>query len=558
MSSKQKIKNWFGNMPIQKKLIAVLIGFVLIPTTIITLSFYITAENIIKKDERVSTENTLKQVTNNLDTKIERLTNVIYQISVDEEIQKNIEKLNNNNLRGMEKIKTEQGVKDRVIKLGVQINEIREVKIETLRQDRVIVKSALQEYTDVFPYGRIEEKKGANVWDEVLEGEVIPIYKELNNLEYQNPIGVMAVYVDKAYFYDILDDFEMQGVGMCYLLNEDGNEINGIQIPIENNKRYIYPLTNNDWSLLCIQNIDKINLDLVLIRWLAIGLFLVLVVLMVIISIAMSRTISKPIIDLEYSMKEFSRGNFDMTISAKYNDEIGNLRRCYNQMILDMGRLVERNLQEEKLKQEAQIKMLQMQINPHFFYNTLDTIHWLAQMHGENEIVEVSQAFGKLMRFSLEKNEIIPFEKELDAIDNYMKIQFYRFGNQLSLDEKVEEDLYYEYIPKHIILPIVENAIEHGFSGMEDEKKLIIRGKINYGQIIVDVFDNGCGMNKEQIEDILYRKNMSKEKHMSIGLANVQQRLALLYGEKAGVKINSKKDMGTVVSVFLPLNRRGE
>ena len=322
MSSKQKIKNWFGNMPIQKKLIAVLIGFVLIPTTIITLSFYITAENIIKKDERVSTENTLKQVTNNLDAKIERLTNVIYQISVDEEIQKNIEKLNNNNLRGMEKIKTEQGVKDRVIKLGVQINEIREVKIETLRQDRVIVKSALQEYTDVFPYGRIEEKKGANVWDEVLEGEVIPIYKELNNLEYQNPIGVMAVYVDKAYFYDILDDFEMQGVGMCYLLNEDGNEINGIQIPIENNKRYIYPLTNNDWSLLCIQNIDKINLDLVLIRWLAIGLFLVLVVLMVIISIAMSRTISKPIIDLEYSMKEFSRGNFDMTISAKYNDEI--------------------------------------------------------------------------------------------------------------------------------------------------------------------------------------------------------------------------------------------
>ena len=81
MSSKQKIKNWFGNMPIQKKLIAVLIGFVLIPTTIITLSFYSTAENIIKKDERVSTENTLKQVTNNLDAKIDRLTNVIYQIS---------------------------------------------------------------------------------------------------------------------------------------------------------------------------------------------------------------------------------------------------------------------------------------------------------------------------------------------------------------------------------------------------------------------------------------------------------------------------------------------
>ena len=159
MSSKQKIKNWVGNMPIQKKLIAVLIGFVLIPTTIITLSFYITAENIIKKDERVSTENTLKQVTNNLDAKIDRLTNVIYQISVDEEIQKNIEKLNNNSLRGVEKIKIEQGVKDRVIKLGVQINEISEVKIETLRQDRVIVKSALQEYTDVFPYGRIEEKK---------------------------------------------------------------------------------------------------------------------------------------------------------------------------------------------------------------------------------------------------------------------------------------------------------------------------------------------------------------------------------------------------------------
>lgn len=558
MSIKKRIINRFGNMSIQKKLIAVLIGSVLIPTTVITLLFYVTAENIIKKDERVFIENTLTQVINNLDAKIERLENVIYQISVDEEIQTGLKKMNKNNLSESERIKTIQILKDRVVKLGVQIKEIREVKIETIEKERVVVKSILKDYADSFPYEKIEEKMGGNVWGNVLEGEVVSIYKEINSLENQNPIGVMAIYIDKEYFYDILNGFEMQDLGMCYLLDKNESEINGTKISEENNKSYLYPLTNHEWFLLCIQNIDKGNVDLILIRWMAVGVSVILGILVVLISIAISRAISDPIVDLENSMLKFSKGNFDMTISAKYNDEIGNLRKCFNQMMADMGRLMERNMREEKLKQEAQIKMLQMQINPHFFYNTLDTIHWLAQIHRVDEIVEVSQAFGKLMRFSLEKSEIIPFEKELDAIDNYMRIQFYRFGDQLSLEENIEEDLYYEYIPKHIILPIVENAVEHGFSGIEGEKKLMIRGKMKNGRITVDVFDNGCGIDKEEIVMILSGEKNSKEGHMSIGLVNVQQRLQLLYDEKAGIRIRSKKNVGTVVSVTLPLDGKKE
>lgn len=551
-----KMKNCFGNMPVQRKLLVSSVGLTLFPTIVLTVVFYLYAQNIIIQNERMFTENTLTQMTNNLNGQMERVKNVLYEISIDDDIQNTIEKLQKSEYSQDERNYLKKEIIDRIIRYNSQIKEIYEIRLILNDSEEVIVKSDIRRYANEIPLEQIEVQKGANVWGSVLENEVIPVYKMINSLSSMKPIGFLCAYIEKDYFYRILNDCENEGFGRYHLVDDQNRSLeDGQLIAAEKNteKEYINKLEHGNWSLLCIQNLYQKSTDLILIQRLAVGLFIGLSILLSRISLLLSKTISKPIVELEESMRECSKGNFKVSVTAKYNDEIGKLRRRFNKMTVDTHDLLERIRMEEKLKQEAQVKALQMQINPHFFYNTIDTIHWLAQLHGEEDISNVAQAFGKLMRFSLDKNELIPFEKELDAIGNYMTIQSYRYGESLILDERIEEDVLYEFVPKHLLMPLIENAVEHGFYGKEDKKQIILSGEIKDERIILEVFDNGCGMDNSRIQEVLNEQPTAKGKHMSIGLSNVKKRLQLLYGEKASLQICSKVSEGTTVTITLPV-----
>lgn len=246
------------------------------------------------------------------------------------------------------------------------------------------------------------------------------------------------------------------------------------------------------------------------------------------------------------------KGDFTVQVSVLYNDEIGILRRNFNRLVNDINHLVSDIYNEKMLKQQAQLRMLQMQINPHFLYNTLDTINWLAQSHGAEDVAEVSRSLGYLMHFSLADQELISLEEEMDAVEHYMLIQRYRHGEQLKVEIEVEEEALYEKVPRHIILPLIENAIEHGLKNKIGEKQIQITGEVQQDVVIMHVSDNGVGMAPEEIERALDGSGQKKKRHMSIGLNNVNRRIVLRYGEAYALQIHSVVGEGTTVEVRIP------
>lgn len=569
----KKWKTVIGNMSIRRKLIITTISLILIPTSIMTILFNIYARKMIDRNEDTYQKESLNQMVINLDNKISLLENVLMDISTDSIIQSNLETLNTELLSDYEKSTIIREMKDQIIYQAIKINEIQSVYLYADHGAPIRVSKELTIYTEEVPMDQIRNAKGGNVWGKQITEGILPIYKQVNSLKGQNQIGVMGVYLSDDYLYQIFDEIKENNGVECYLVDSEWNSIEDpnnnewkkkrigesekgyFDLLDRNEKVYYQKLTNNDWTLLYKTDRNSMSIEVVTLHNLTILLFMILTGMLIFVCIILSDSLAKPIIELTSYMNQFSKGNFEISVTAKYNDEIGQLRRKFNNMVSDTEKLIKSLFETEKLKQEAQLKALQMQISPHFFYNTMDTIRWLAASRGADDIVRVSQAFAKLMRYSLKECDFVSFEEELDAIDQYRIIQECRYGNSLTLDEEIEEDIFYEYMPKNILFPIIENAIEHGLQNKEAERKLIIRGKIKENNICVDVFDNGIGMDENKVKEILSVEDSVKAAgHMSIGVQNVNNRLILLYGKEYGLTISSKKNVGTVVSIRIPLS----
>lgn len=160
-------------------------------------------------------------------------------------------------------------------------------------------------------------------------------------------------------------------------------------------------------------------------------------------------------------MERFGQGDFEVNCIVESEDEIGKLSRSFNQMVRDMNHLVETVYDQQLLNQEAELKSLQMQINPHFLYNTLETINWMAKAQGNEEVGEMTVALGKLMRFSLSGRTFITMREEVESLKNYFRIQKMRYSDKLNLEISVPKELMDIYLPKLLIQPIAENAIVH-------------------------------------------------------------------------------------------------
>ena len=261
-------------------------------------------------------------------------------------------------------------------------------------------------------------------------------------------------------------------------------------------------------------------------------------------------------------MHKAANGDFNIAKKLKGNDEIADLYDNLNVMINSMQQLLvvvyEEQLQKEKLKsrqKEVEFKMLANQINPHFLYNTLETIRMKARCNNELEIEELVKMLAKIMRRNIEVGDtLVSFKSELDLMEYYLKIQQYRFADRIQYKIDVCCDISnYKIIPL-IIQPIVENAFVHGLESKEGNGIInVIIDKSD--KLYIYVKDNGVGISNEVMEEIensLNDYSISDQTH--IGLNNVNQRIKLLYGEEYGLCIKSDYLEGTTVTIELPLN----
>lgn len=277
----------------------------------------------------------------------------------------------------------------------------------------------------------------------------------------------------------------------------------------------------------------------------------------IVIYFLLSRTVTRPVRKLVDSMQKFEEQAEEFEYEADMSNvlEFQTLSASFEHMVLMIQSLVEKVHNEEIILRKTELKALQAQINPHFLYNTLDSIQWMCEQDNSKDAVKMVGALAKLFRISISHgNEFITISDELKHAESYLIIQSYRYKNQFTYSFDIDESVLGYMCNKITIQPFIENAIYHGLNRMVDEGEIKITVERCGKDIVITVKDNGLGMTEEQCKTIL-QKDRSDSK--GIGVKNVNDRLKIYFGEEYGITIDSELDVGTTVTIKIPKIEKG-
>lgn len=331
----------------------------------------------------------------------------------------------------------------------------------------------------------------------------------------------------------------------------------GYQIRTIKGKKYFITHSTSShvsWVYWNIVSFDSIISKVKTTKYVMVGIFLLLNGLVLLMAIVFSGKLTKPIEQLVLAMKNVQKGNLSITNVLKpadSKDEVGILTNHFILMINRINRLIKENYETQLLIKDTEFKALQAQINPHFLYNTLETINWQAKINGQKDISSMVESLGYLMRNAMKmKNDVVPLEEEIFIVSHYIRIQKYRFGDRLVFREEISPNTKNCYIPKFMIQPLVENAVHYALERMIETCEINVQAFLKENILHIIVEDNGPGMEEALLEQVL--KQEGKAKGNGIGLSNIDARIKLLYGDAFGLTIKSKAGMGTKVCLSIP------
>ena len=272
-----------------------------------------------------------------------------------------------------------------------------------------------------------------------------------------------------------------------------------------------------------------------------------------------SRTVSRPIQKMEEQMMYSKAIPENMEVDEKCEDEITNLKRTYNNLLNSIRELLERTKEEEKIIRKNELDLILEQINPHFLYNVLDTINWMARKKGEDNICRMVTSISSLMRASISnKRSMVYIREEIKYVQDYLYIQETRYGDKFTSYIEVDERLNELEIPKMTIQTLVENAVVHGVENATWDCFLYVSGEITDGMAVFTVKDDGVGMSQEQLEKLMGTEeepdHEAERTHTHLGVYAVRKRLDYVYQNKARMSITSEPGKGTQVILEIPMN----
>ncbi len=273
----------------------------------------------------------------------------------------------------------------------------------------------------------------------------------------------------------------------------------------------------------------------------------------------LSYTFTKPVHKLVRGMNEVQQENFEVEITEKRKDEFGQLFDAFNYMVRKIRQLIYEVYQEKIAQKNAEIQALQAQINPHFLYNTLDSINWMLLEQGEMEISDVVISLGDILRYSIDGKEgMVSLGDEIQYTKSYLCIQKNRLEERLDYQLEIAEDTLKCKVPKLLLQPIVENAVLHGIEPKKDGGMVVIISCMEGDMLVVSVKDNGVGMAAEALEKIRDNVESSADEEGHIGMKNIRRRLELCYGPDSFMRIESIPQKGTTITLGMPQTNRKE
>ncbi|WP_342561749.1 sensor histidine kinase [Paenibacillus sp. FSL R7-0345] len=319
-------------------------------------------------------------------------------------------------------------------------------------------------------------------------------------------------------------------------------------------KRFITVRTVEEtgWKIVGVAYYDEIvttkrDLNQFLIWFLAVVILCVIAV-----SVFLSWLIASPIRKLERTVKQVGDGDLNTPINVSGAYEVEQLSRRFNLMLQRIRQLMDQIIYEQETKRKGELEVLQSQINPHFLYNTLNSVVRLAERGKNDEVITMIQSLSKFFRISLSKgNNIITVQEELDHIRHYLVIQSFRFKNKFRFEIKAQDEVLPLQTIKLILQPIVENALYHGIEMSPDEGMVLITAELADDLIVIKISDNGIGMSRETLNTILSGGGKSGS-GSGVGVRNVNERIGLYYGREFGLTFESELEEGTEVTIIFP------
>lgn len=266
-----------------------------------------------------------------------------------------------------------------------------------------------------------------------------------------------------------------------------------------------------------------------------------------------SRSITQPIQQLCDSMERVQEGDFSVSdIVVESQNEIGSLTKSFNVMTHRIQELMEQNIREQEAKRKSELKALQSQINPHFLYNTLDSIIWMAEGKKNEEVVLMTASLARLLRQSISnEDEVVSIGQEVEYARGYLTIQKMRYKDKMEFQIEVDPSILHIPLIKLVLQPVIENAIYHGLKYKESKGLLLVKGFMKNDNAVLQVIDNGVGMDEETLAHIYERHKVNYQSN-GVGVYNVQKRLQLYYGNEYGITYESKKGEGTTATITIP------
>lgn len=410
----------------------------------------------------------------------------------------------------------------------------------------------------------------------------ISFIRSVNDIKTQEQIGILIINIPQNHFLKLFNEIVHESNTSIVILdtksnrivnaysdamaitkadiNQFGNEEIDSFIKNKDGKEYIISslkMEEYDWRVISCIPFNELSKDSSNFYFITICVILLNAFMLFAGGLFVSRLITTPIKKLLNSMKGFEKGNFKRLEIEAGHDEIGRLKDEYNIMVNEIEKLIEGIIVEQKTKRKVELNILQEQIKPHFLYNTLDTLSYLALEEGNQKLFEALEALGGYYKASLSKgSEIVSIGEEIQIVKNYLYLQKLRYGDVFKDVYEIDDEIVCYKILKLVIQPLVENAIYHGIRPKGEEGIIKISAKDSGDNIILTVEDDGVGMTEEQLENIL-DKNIEANKK-SFGLRGTIERLKIFYGIPDIYTIESSKHSGCKVTITIPKREMGD
>ncbi|WP_193774434.1 sensor histidine kinase [Vallitalea guaymasensis] len=588
----KNIADGFHNISIKRKIIILGLIMILYPIILVIIFGMYNNEKIIK-DRFVSyvendVMNAKVRMSNDLDFMEEIFQEVLYNIDAYDLFRSKPKDININNT--MLEYKFQKDMNKYLKSTIFAKQEFDLVTMQFVSDDSVYYAAKEKGLVNIGKIPKEEFKKVTENNNQVLyyfdkedNGQYIYLVRSIYDINSFDKIGIMSFRIDNNYLQEILSHTYREPAESTYLYTYEGDRIvyagrNYNNQIIESKKLYLnekgtytHTINGNNYYVI-VETIDDVNLKIISVITTdmlisdtrkVFDLIIILCIISMPIYIIIANMIYSEIISpfnlLVSKMKDIEKGELNTSIDIIRKNEIGYLYNSFNSMAKRLKYLVECVYEEEIARKNAEIAALQSQINPHFLYNTLETINWKAQLSGEQDIAEMVQALSKLMDANMNRNgkKFSTIEQEIQYMDSYLFLIQKRFGKKIEYDKIIDQNILKEKLPKLIIQPIVENAIKHGIEPVG-------RGKILIGisekdeKLIIEVEDNGAGIEVPKLKSINVELSDNKyiaeeqDNSKSIGLKNVYRRLLLIYGKEAEISILSTYTKGTKVTLKVP------